>query len=102
MKFKIGLLSILLSLTSFLNSQNRQIDSLKHLVTILPSDTQKVNVYNALAAAYFFIEPVETLEYGNEALKLSVALKSEKHIANAYHYLALGNYASANYLKALE
>lgn len=102
MRFKTNALAILLLSNLFLHSQNRQIDSLKHLVTILPSDTQKVNVYNSLAAAYFFIEPEQTLEYGNEALKLSVSLKSDKHIGNAYHYLALGHYASANYLQALE
>jgi tetratricopeptide (TPR) repeat protein len=77
-------------------------DSLLTLLKILPEDTNKVNVLNALGRLLKNNHPDTAVILGNEAL--SIAKKSEwkKGIANSYSSLGAYYYIKSDYLKSIE
>lgn len=70
----------------YCNSQSNQyFDSLKAIITKIPSDTQKVNILNELAFEYLKSDNKISSQYANEALKIAYLTTSQKHIANCFN-----------------
>jgi two-component system NtrC family sensor kinase len=63
---------------STLQGQNRQADSLKQVLEKTPQDTNRVNLLNAVASAYFFSKPDTSLVFAEEAIKLAKTLHYKK------------------------
>jgi tetratricopeptide (TPR) repeat protein len=62
----------------------------------------KVDVLNDLAFVYKRRAPKKTIEYANQALKLSKRIKYKKGEARSLHNIGIGNYVLSDYGKALE
>ncbi len=81
----------LLLLSSILNAQIKNLDSLKKALT-LAKDTQRINILNELARQYVSLPPtgrinnhfIDAKKYAEEALGLSKSLKYSKGIGNAF------------------
>ena len=93
---------LLLALLSVAQAQNKAVDSLLVVLRTLPSDTNRVNALNELAANYGVSDIVKVIEVAHEALALAKKIQYDKGIADAYGYLG-GAYGDAgNNSKAIE
>jgi adenylate cyclase len=82
-------------------SQDSKTDSLKALIQKTENDTTKVNLLNSVSYNLFTSSPAEAIEYGKQALKLSVEINFKKGIAYAFKNIGLGYYMQANFLEVL-
>ncbi|MDP1802741.1 MAG: tetratricopeptide repeat protein [Bacteroidota bacterium] len=99
---RIFIFFIFLGLGKTITPQNKNVDSLKNILSSLPADTQKVNVLYDLAYRSFDSDPDITIKYGNEALDIAQKQNSPKHIANVYNVIALGYSIKNEYQNALK
>lgn len=65
-------------------------------------DTQYVNLLNVTGFNYYSSAPQKTLQYGEEALKLSQKLKFDKGIAESYNTLGIHQLVTGNYPEAIK
>ena len=100
MKKYLIILFIFLICTNLLISQIK-IDSLKTQLE-KASGEQKVEILNKLAKAYWDLAPNQSLEYSNQALKLSEKLKYNKGKALSLLNIGIGYTDLSNYDTALE
>lgn len=106
---KVKVLFLLLFTAFLLKAQNRAIDSISGVIKNSKEDTLKAGSIMELAWQYYMISDFDkSLEYNNEALKLSEKLNWNKGIANVNNnvagvYQSKGQFADALecYLKAL-
>jgi preprotein translocase subunit YajC len=57
--------------TSIISQNQKQIDSLKTLISSLPDDSIKIQAINELANIYVDINPEQTIEYCKEAFRIA-------------------------------
>jgi signal transduction histidine kinase len=107
---KIFLLLIVVFISNLLLAQTTesQIDSLRTLVKSSKNE-EKVDALNALAKAYWEIDPEETLDYATESKKLAKRKKYRsgeaealKNLGVGYYYLADPNTGIEYLLESLE
>ncbi|HEY0031232.1 MAG TPA: tetratricopeptide repeat protein [Bacteroidia bacterium] len=107
---KYSLFFILLVLLPFisLGQDQKEIDSLQTVLTVLPRDTAKIEVFNRLAQLIVDIEPDKSISYAKSALQLSKEKNyplyqavSLNNIGNGYYNLADFETCLDYYLKAL-
>lgn len=63
-------------------------------------DTARVNVLIQLAKSYYMSNPSKTLEYSEQATRLSEKLKYGKGLADARRFGAIAYYSMGNFKKA--
>lgn len=104
----IVLFFIVLSYSSVFGQNQKQIDSLKTLISTLPDDSIKIQAINELANIYVDIDPEETIEYCKEALRIAekkglpyYQATAANNIGNGYYNLANFKVSLTYYLKAL-
>lgn len=85
---------------SFLNGQS-SMDSLESLLPKV-SATDKLEILNALAQAYWEIDPDKTIEFGLQALNLARKLEDKKNEGDALLNLCQGYLYNDVYDRALE
>jgi tetratricopeptide (TPR) repeat protein len=87
---------------NFLISQDRrEIDSLDKTLSTIHIDSIKIQTLNTLAVQIVDIDPLKSIKYATEALKLSETIKSKKGQAKALHNIGNGHYNLAEYKIAL-
>ncbi len=94
------LFSALLSLS--VSAQQSKIDSLLKVLNKSKNDTDKVQTLRYLLWEYKNTDPEKALEYGRQALGLSVELKDKISIAGSLNSLGVVYKNQGNYDKALE
>lgn len=62
---------IIFCYASSFGQNQKQIDSLKSLISSLPDDTLKIQCINELANIFVDIDPEKTIEYCKDALRIS-------------------------------
>lgn len=82
-------------------AQSGTTDSLKTLLQNA-TDTTRVNLLNKLSSAYWYIDPLMTIEYASEAIDLGKKLDFKKGITTAYNNTGVGYYQQNKYKEALE
>jgi len=99
---KSKLLFLLLSVTLFVNAQNKVIDSLVLQVKNTKSDIVRAKTLNNLANEYVSTNPKLMLQYATKALQVSKLIGFKIEEGNAYHHLGNANIILGNYSKALD
>ncbi len=99
---------IIFCYASSFGQNQKQIDSLKSLISSLPDDTLKIQCINELANIFVDIDPEKTIEYCKDALRISekkglpyYQALSANNIGNGYYNLANFKASLTYYLKAL-
>ncbi len=82
-------------------AQSGTTDSLKALLQN-SKDTTRVNLLNKLSSAYWYIDPVITIQYASEAIDLGKKLDFKKGVTTAYNNTGVGYYQQNKYTEALE
>ncbi|MEQ8927736.1 MAG: tetratricopeptide repeat-containing sensor histidine kinase [Fulvivirga sp.] len=107
MKIIKTILFVLLAVSGF--SQTNVIDSLEQLIPTLKEDTNKVKALNGLAAAYYNVNAVKTLDYATRAMLLADQFNYQKGVMESFKMLGVGYWikgeiqeALMNYEKSLE
>lgn len=82
------------------HSQTVHSDSLKHALSKVKNDIDKVQLLNAIAVDYQSSDPVKLQDYANQALELAQKINYKLEEGNAYlnlgnSYIILGNYSLA-------
>ena len=83
-------------------SQQSVADSLMHEMSVLKEDTSKIIILNKLAMMLYNNNPEKSLEYSEEALKISVENDYLKYLPVTYSALAAANWALSNYSIGLD
>lgn len=86
--FHTWLCIIFLCSITYVDAQNRKIDSLLNLST-KQADTTLIKTYNELTWEYRLLNANKAIEYGNRAIALSQKLKFSKGLAQAYNDLGI-------------
>ena len=92
-KSYIKIIFFFLVITNFYG-QKKEIDSLQRVLLVAKSDTAKVSIYNNLANQYKEYNPDSTVVYAQKAKELSLKIKHNFGLANAFM-----NYGNANIIK---
>ena len=99
---------VIFSCVSSFGQNQKQIDSLKVLISKLPDDTLKIQSINELANILVDIEPEKTIEYCKEGLRIAekkglpyYQALCANNIGNGYYNLANFKVSLTYYLKAL-
>lgn len=82
-------------------AQSGTTDSLKALLQNA-TDTTRVNLLNKLSSAYWYIDPVMTIQYASGAIDLGKKLDFKKGVTTAYNNTGVGYYQQNKYTEALE
>lgn len=77
-------------------------DSLINKLAVTNIDTAKIIILNKLAIILHNKEPEKSLEYANEALKISEGNKYFEHLPETYGALAAANWVLSNYALGLD
>ena len=85
-----------------LPGQSREIDSLISLVEKVPGDTNRIKLILNISNKLYFYKPDLSLEYSEQALKLSRDLKYKNGIINSLNLAGESNRLTGNYPKALQ
>ena len=101
MKSKL-LVLFFVSITLFVNAQNKAIDSMMVQLRTTKSDIVKSSTLNNIANEYRTTNPKLMLQYASEALKLSSKIGFKIEQGNAYHHLGNANVILGNYENALD
>lgn len=89
MRLVFLVLFFFLSFTQFCVAQNKFLDSLQHIISNTPNDTNKVKTFY-VAARYFIRTNADTsLKIINNSLILAEKLKFKKGIGDVYYHIAL-------------
>jgi signal transduction histidine kinase/YesN/AraC family two-component response regulator len=74
------------------------------LLALLPNakDTNRVNLLNQLSAAYWYIDPLKTIDYASQAIELGQKLDFKKGITSGYNNTGIGYYQQNKYEAALQ
>src|SRR4030095_574429 len=99
----IVFISILLTtITEAQQSNQFQIDSLKHELTVAKEDTNKVNLLNKLSIIYLFINPESAINFAKEGRDLARKLNYSKGEGTALNGLGEASHTVGDYPQALE
>ena len=108
MKKRYLFLLLFLCIAMLAKAQQKQIDSLKKVISAAPPDTNKIKTLLKLTSLYYEFNPELGLTTANEAYTLAVANNSEKYMARSCGifgniYTSLGDYGKAMqyYFKAI-
>lgn len=83
-------------------AQITKIDSLKDKLQTVRDDTSRLSLLHELSKSYWYIQPDESIKFGEQARQLAEALGQQKGIATALYYLGVAYWVQARYDKALE
>src|SRR6266498_2767262 len=101
-KFSFSLLLLILFCIS-ISAQNKQIDSLRNVLTMAKEDTGKVNTLNLLGRQFYLVNSYDSsVAYANRAQLLAEKLNFTKGIANACRGIGNANTDQGNFKTALE
>jgi serine phosphatase RsbU (regulator of sigma subunit) len=84
-----------------ISQDRREIDSLDKTLATIRIDSIKIQTLNILAVEIVDIDPLKSIKYATEALKLAETTKSKKGQAKALHNIGNGHYNLAEYKVAL-
>ena len=98
--FYILIICVFVFTTTGTKAQKNYIDSLKALL-VNAKDTNRVNVLNQLAKAFWYVDPLMTIQYAGEALELAKKINFTKGITSAYNNTGVGFYQQNKYDEAL-
>lgn len=93
--------AVLLQLNFFGQHQGKSLDSLKHELINVRTDTAKINLLNEIAYESVADSPDEATKYASEALKLSVEKEYDLGKIGSYNCLGLSSYYQNKYDDAL-
>ena len=97
------IISVLLLIKGEVFAQNqKQIDSLKQIITLAKQDTNKVITLLELGDQYEHNKPDSALVYYHRALDISKQFKSQKLIAKCSRYIGIIYYYQGFYTKAID
>ena len=97
------IISVLLLFKGEVFAQNqKQIDSLKQIITLAKQDTNKVITLLELGDQYEHNKPDSALVYYHRALDISKQFKSQKLIAKCSRYIGIIYYYQGFYTKAID
>lgn len=100
MKKTFIIIFLIFSTTSF--AQKSVIDSLKSELSITQNDTVKIIILNKLAKMFQSNKPEKSLEYSEEALKISKDNDYFEHLPDTYSALAAANWVIGDYAVGLD
>lgn len=83
-------------------AQITKIDSLKDKLQNVRDDTSRLTLLNELSKSYWYIQPDESIKFGEQAWQLAEALGQQKGMATALYHLGVAYWVQARYDKALE
>lgn len=86
----------------FAFASKSKIDSLKSELVSMQHDTNRINIVLEIGYLYWNINPEKTIEYADQALKLSQKLDYKKGLIRGHEVTGIGYWAQGNYQKALE
>ncbi len=89
------------SIAANLFGQDKQIDSLKSLISTLPADSVKVESMLSLTQLYFGSDPEKAITIGYKAEKLGRKINYLKGAAYALKYVGIAYYYQGNYMESL-
>lgn len=78
------------------------VDSLLTQLPMVKEDTNKVNLLAQLTAAYYPIDPIKGLQYGNQEMELAKKLEWKKGMGWANLHIGVNYWAKSDYAQALE
>lgn len=99
---KAKLLFLFLTVTLFVQSQNKVIDSLIIKVNTTKSEIAKASLFNHIAEEFKNTNPKMMLVYANKALLVSKKIGFKLEQGNAYHHIGNANIILGNYTLALD
>ena len=102
---KLSAILILFCFTfiSSIKAQNNKIDSLKKLLIVSNSDSNKVNLLNKLTDQFMQLrDSSNTFNYYNQSIALAQKVNFAKGIVSAYRIISIFYYNSTQYNKAIE
>jgi signal transduction histidine kinase len=82
-------------------SQDKETDSLLHLLTKESVDTARVDLMNKLAVAYFNTSPEKAMKFGTDAKTLAEATGYTNGLAYALKNIGIVYYLQADYIQTL-
>src|SRR4051812_48849632 len=77
---------------SFFAQDQHVIDSLQKILPALTVDTMRIEALNELAAQTVDIDPSKSINYAEEALKISEGIHHQRNIAASLHNIGNGHY----------
>lgn len=100
----LAIVFLLLSFCSVAQAKYGQarLDSLLLELPQFQEDTNRVNLLYEISLEYFRVDPERGIDYGEQALRLSVALSWRLGQAKAYYILAYNKLIEGNYLAAMQ
>jgi tetratricopeptide (TPR) repeat protein len=101
MKKQLILLALLISF-SFTWAQNERMDSLATALKRVKNDIDKAQTLNAIADEYKNLDPQKTLDFAQQALRLSKKIKHKVAEGNAYLNIGNANIILGSYTIALQ
>lgn len=99
---KVLVIAFLLKAAGVTAAQDRQIDSLKSLVSKYPEDTSKVDLLLLLSKKHFNSSPTEAIMYANQAKTLAQRLNFKKGLALSYKNAGIGYFNQGDYFEAIQ
>ncbi len=86
----------------FCKAQDREIDSIKAVLSTSGEDTNTINTLLLLSRYYVSNSPEETIQYAEDARKLSVKLNYKKGEAVALKNIGIAYYYQGKYVESIE
>lgn len=99
----VGLVCLFCSLhTNLAASVRDKIDSLNALLQTTENAADSVHYINQLGYEYWTVEPLKSVSYGRQALKMATALEDRTEIAFSYRVIGVAYWALGDYPIALQ